>query len=98
MRFLQHFAAVTTLLSASASLIPVTPRYPPSTPSHLKCSSDADCAVRNVGNCCGYYPQCANVDAELPPACPDGEPGAGICGFPVIEACACSSKGSCMAV
>ncbi len=24
------------------------------------CETDSDCAVKNVGNCCGYYPACVN--------------------------------------
>ena len=25
------------------------------------CRVDADCAVKNVGNCCGYLPACVNT-------------------------------------
>lgn len=53
----------------------------------FQCDSDADCAVKDVGNCCGYYPRCANVDATFErPSC---EGRAGVCGFPTIESCAC---------
>jgi len=57
------------------------------------CSTDADCTVKNVGNCCGYYPACVNVDS---PTFPDlvmercREAGmSSVCGFPEISACSC---------
>jgi hypothetical protein len=57
------------------------------------CKVDADCAVKDVGNCCGRYPACVNRES---PTFPDrvkaecakkGEMG--ICGFPEIKGCAC---------
>lgn len=57
------------------------------------CTTDADCTVKDVGNCCGYYPACVNVDSPTFPeqvkaAC--AESGmAGICGFPAISGCQC---------
>lgn len=57
------------------------------------CSSDNDCAVKNVGNCCGYYPACLNKDSPTDPAAvqaqcaKDGR--AGVCGFPAISSCKC---------
>ena len=57
------------------------------------CQVDADCVVKNVGNCCGYYPACVNVKAEPDPeavskkCAADGM--ASICGFPDISACSC---------
>lgn len=62
------------------------------------CSTDADCTVKNVGNCCGYYPACVNVDS---PTDPEGvkancaaEGRAGVCGFPEISGCQCV-QGTC---
>ncbi|MCE7031073.1 hypothetical protein LY625_00255 [Lysobacter sp. GX 14042] len=62
------------------------------------CDTDADCTVKNVGNCCGYYPACVNVDS---PTDPEGvqakcaaEGRAGVCGFPEIAGCQCV-QGSC---
>jgi hypothetical protein len=57
------------------------------------CRIDADCAVKNVGNCCGYYPACVNRSAEPDPqavqaACARSGM-AGVCGFREIQACAC---------
>lgn len=57
------------------------------------CQSDADCAVKNIGNCCGYYPACVNVDSRTFPEqvkqrC-DAEGMSSICGFAEISACRC---------
>ena len=65
------------------------------------CTTDAQCTVKDVGNCCGYYPACVNVDSPTFPeqvkaAC--AESGmAGICGFPSISACQCV-EGRCESV
>lgn len=57
------------------------------------CRVDADCAVKDVGNCCGYYPACVNVDS---PTFPEqvqarcAESGMmGVCGFAEISSCQC---------
>ncbi len=57
------------------------------------CKVDSDCAVKNIGNCCGYYPACVNRDSPTFPErvmarCAEEEM-AGICGFPDIAGCAC---------
>jgi len=59
------------------------------------CSRDADCAIKDVHNCCGYYPRCVNRDSEVNPAlvnklC-EKESSVGVCGFPAISGCACVS-------
>ena len=64
------------------------------------CQTDADCAVKNVGNCCGYFPACVNVQAETFPervmaAC-EAQGLSSICGFEDITACACV-EGRCEA-
>ena len=78
------------------------PAKPTITPGVVdrSCKVDADCAVKNVGNCCGYYPQCVNVDS---PTFPDQvkaecerEGRSSICGFPSIESCQCV-QGTCAA-
>lgn len=66
----------------------------------LSCRVDADCAVKDVGNCCGYYPACVNRTSPVFPervrqAC-EKTGSAGICGFPDIKACVCES-GKCAA-
>jgi len=64
------------------------------------CESDADCAVKNVGNCCGYYPACVNKDADTFPervAAECAKQGvSSICGFPEIPGCRCVA-GQCEA-
>lgn len=59
------------------------------------CKADSDCAVKNVGNCCGAMPACVNKDSPVDPAAvqsqcaKDGR--AGVCGFREIESCSCNS-------
>ncbi len=78
----------------------LSPRTPaPVTPAgtavkiNTSCTRDADCAVKNVGNCCGYYPACVNVNSPTDPAgvqaqcARTGEMS--VCGFPSISACQC---------
>ncbi|MFH1649307.1 MAG: hypothetical protein ABIA93_02050 [Candidatus Woesearchaeota archaeon] len=60
------------------------------------CEMDTECVVKNVGNCCGYYPKCVNVDYQ-----PDteavqkqcAEQGiASVCGWQEIESCSCQKS------
>lgn len=64
------------------------------------CSVDADCAVKDVGNCCGYYPACVNVDSPTFPeqvkARCEREGISSVCGFPEIRGCQCV-EGRCAA-
>lgn len=64
------------------------------------CRTDADCTVKNVGNCCGYYPACVNVNS---PTDPEGVQAqcaksgmASVCGFAEISGCECV-QGQCQA-
>jgi len=64
------------------------------------CRTDADCTVKNVGNCCGHYPACVNVDSPTDPKgvqarCAKSGMSA-VCGFPEISGCSCV-KGTCQA-
>ena len=64
------------------------------------CATSADCAVKDVGNCCGYFPACVNRDSPVFPeqvraAC-EAEGRASICGFREITACECVA-GACQA-
>ena len=57
------------------------------------CEVDADCVVKDVHNCCGYYPRCVNVDHEpdieaVKSQCAK-ERRVSICGFPDISDCKC---------
>jgi len=67
----------------------------------FSCRTDADCAIKNVGNCCGYYPACVNIDSPTFPEqvlaeCARNETMA-ICGFPEIAGCQCV-EGRCSAI
>ena len=62
------------------------------------CRSNSDCAVKDVGNCCGAMPACVNNDSPTDPA---GVQAAcaksgrmGVCGFKAIESCQCT-QGQC---
>nr|AGW45514.1 hypothetical protein [uncultured bacterium Lac36W] len=64
------------------------------------CRVDSDCVVKNIGNCCGYYPACINKASPTDPAgvkaqCTQGGM-ASACGFPTIEGCRCAN-GQCIA-
>lgn len=65
------------------------------------CSVDADCAVRNLGNCCGYYPACVHVDSPTFPErvlmqC-EAEGLTSVCGFPELAGCRCV-EGRCQGI
>ncbi len=60
------------------------------------CQTDADCTIKDVHNCCGYYPACVNREAKTDPdyvrrLCENEQMG-GICGFPEISGCRCINK------
>ncbi|UNK43191.1 hypothetical protein MNO14_03595 [Luteimonas sp. S4-F44] len=60
------------------------------------CNVDADCAIKNVGNCCGVYPACVHRDAAVDPQAVAADCAArglaSVCGFREIEACRCVSN------
>ena len=64
------------------------------------CASNTDCVVKDVGNCCGRFDACVNRDSPTFPEQVKADCAkqgtAGICGFPVIESCACVA-GHCTA-
>lgn len=96
----------TAPIGRSAPTTPAPPQSAPkpavATPVRVdqSCRVDADCTVKNVGNCCGYYPACVNVNSPTDPAAVQAECArtgrAGVCGFPAISACQCVS-GACQA-
>jgi hypothetical protein len=63
--------------------------------SSFACQSDNDCAIVNVGSCCGYFPRCANADAIFP--VPDCNGVSSNCGFPSIDSCRCE-LGQCISL
>eukprot|EP00567_Pseudictyota_dubia_P007383 CAMPEP_0197438982 /NCGR_PEP_ID=MMETSP1175-20131217/5827_1 /TAXON_ID=1003142 /ORGANISM="Triceratium dubium, Strain CCMP147" /LENGTH=104 /DNA_ID=CAMNT_0042968803 /DNA_START=325 /DNA_END=636 /DNA_ORIENTATION=+ len=63
-----------------------------------QCNSCGDCEVKNVGNCCGYYPKCVNTyfqpDLEkLEEWCANNDVSS-VCGWTEIDACVCT-EGRC---
>ncbi len=60
------------------------------------CRTDSDCEIKDIGSCCGYYPQCVNTDAEtdseLVKELCKKEGAASICGFESITSCQCVNK------
>lgn len=64
------------------------------------CRADADCVVKNVGNCCGYYPACVHKASATDPAAVQAQCAkdgmASVCGFAEIESCDCV-QGQCIA-
>lgn len=57
------------------------------------CRTSADCTIKNVGNCCGEYPACVNVNSPTDPEGVQAECAAkgmaSVCGFPAITGCQC---------
>jgi hypothetical protein len=62
------------------------------------CRTDADCTVKNVGNCCGQFPACVNVNSPTDPAGVQAECARSgrmsVCGFREIQGCQCV-QGQC---
>ena len=85
---------------SAASSQPPAPASAASDPSVVSraCKVDADCAVKNVGNCCGAHPQCVNIDAPVDPQAVKArcaaEHRAGMCNVQAISGCSCEA-GQC---
>ncbi len=66
----------------------------------FSCKVDADCAVKNVGNCCGQFPACVNRDSPTDPEGVQAECAKSgmmsVCGWAEISACTCN-QGKCEA-
>ncbi len=78
---------------------PYPPREVPQTVAlDYGCKTSADCAVKNVGNCCGAMPACVNKDSPTDPAAVQAQCQAkgmmSVCGFQEISSCQCVS-GKC---
>lgn len=71
-------------------------RMPSPVTIDYSCRADADCAVKNVGNCCGMMPACVNKDSRTDPAAVQAECArsglSSVCGFADIQACSCVSN------
>ncbi|TWT21267.1 hypothetical protein FQY83_07880 [Luteimonas marina] len=59
----------------------------------FSCKVAGDCAVKNVGNCCGYFPACVNKDSPVDPDAVRAECArtgmSSVCGWRDIQACDC---------
>jgi hypothetical protein len=81
---------------------PLPPQEVPATANAPKldasCRSDADCAVKNVGSCCGAKPACVNKNAKVDPAAVQADCAArglsSVCGFEDVQSCTCDA-GTC---
>lgn len=62
------------------------------------CKVDADCAVKDVGSCCGRFPACVATDARPDPAAVQAQCArsgmASVCGFREVSGCSCVA-GTC---
>ena len=65
------------------------------------CETDRDCTLKDVHNCCGYYPQCVNTEFVSEPGIVDElcevSERSGVCGFPTINGCQCID-GKCQGI
>jgi hypothetical protein len=74
---------------------------PPFEQMDRSCVTAADCAVKNVGSCCGIDPQCVNVEQLVDPEgvamhCTDSHL-MGICAFTPLSGCTCV-EGQCVGI
>ncbi len=57
------------------------------------CKTDSDCTIKDIRNCCGYYPKCVNVNSrpnqELVINLCEISESMAICGFQTINRCRC---------
>lgn len=98
MRIALAFAALFTLAACTTS---VTRADDPGSSAigdrvDYSCKTDADCTVKDVGNCCGRYPACVNRASPTFPERVKEECEkkglAGVCGFPDIRSCQCVAQ------
>ena len=88
--------------SGQSAQSPASPPGSAAVPAKVKidstCRSDADCTVKNVGNCCGEFPACVNVNSPTDPAGVQAECARtgrmSVCGFRQIQGCQCV-QGQC---
>jgi len=65
----------------------------------ISCATDRDCEVKNIGNCCGYFPECVNTNAVTDPALAETlcDDRVSACGFAEITKCRCVA-GKCTGI
>lgn len=93
-------AAPAPSASAATTATPAPPRTGAVAQLDHSCRTDADCTVKNVGNCCGAFPACVNVASPTDPAAVAAQCRASgrmsVCGFKEISGCQCVA-GQCTA-
>ncbi len=93
-----HAAPVATPVAQAPEAMETAPAPKAADELGRSCNTNSDCAVKDVGNCCGAYPMCVNKDTKTDPAAvraqcaKDGM--ASICGFQEVSGCQCV-KGQC---
>lgn len=87
-----HAASAPQPAAASSSLAPTI---------NYTCRVNSDCVIKNIGNCCGYYPACVNKHSPAAPSAVQAECKRrgmmSACGFPAIRSCRCAAR-HCVAV
>ena len=65
----------------------------------FSCTTDADCIIKDVHNCCGYFPQCVNKNYQTNPTLVDtlckNEEVFSTCGYQEVTSCGCV-EGRCV--
>lgn len=93
--FLLLVTGVGLAMAASQKEASVPQESAQATPS-VSCQTSSDCVIKDVGNCCGYFPACVNVNAKTDPEgvkkkC-EQDGMASICGFADIQSCSCVNQ------
>lgn len=90
-------AAAPAPTGGDAAPLAASPAVGAASPSR-SCKVDADCAVKDVGSCCGSYPMCVNRDAKTDPAAVRAQCArdgmSSTCEVPQVGGCQCV-KGQC---
>jgi len=85
-------AEVAAPAPAAGAAMPTLPTTGPLAPD-TSCQVASDCAVKNVGNCCGHFPACVNADAVVDPEAVRAQCAsagmASVCGWAEIRSCDC---------
>lgn len=86
-------------VQAPSPLAERAPAFDPMNPDR-RCRTDADCAVKDVGNCCGTMPACVSANARVDPAAVKAQCArdglSSTCGFVEVRGCSCV-EGLCQA-
>ncbi len=60
------------------------------------CKTDSDCEIKDIGNCCGHYLQCINMNSKtdtlLVSSLCEQENAVSICSVQEISSCTCKNR------